>query len=360
MRELLSIPSHGQPEALRELKKATDILEVVLLSTCNRFEIYFHAREVSATRSVLLGILSPRPGLRIPESHLYAFADSSAARHLFHVASGLDSMVVGEHEILGQVKRAYQTAHASGTTGKLMNILFQRALYIGKRVRTETGLSRGAGSVASLAVTMAERILGTLDKSRVMILGAGEMAELTAKHLLEHRVRSLIVSNRTHGRACALAERFGGAALRFDEGLRQMVNADIIVCSTAAPHPIVRPSQVREMMAQRGGRSLVFIDIAVPRDVHPEVRGIENVYVYDIDDLQAIFNQGLTKRKKETRAAEEIVEEEMQEFDRWLRAFQAGCGYSFRHCKAMSSARESEDRPLLSQSRSLALMEEVI
>ena len=326
IRERLAIPSQRFPETLRALKQEAALPEAVLLSTCNRFEAYFCTPDVSATRTVILKLFSA-----IPESFLYQFTDSSCARHLFRVAAGLDSMVVGEQEILGQVKQAYGMAYAAGATGKMMNVLFQRALYIGKRIRTETGLSRGAISVGSVAVMLAERILGGLGESRVIILGAGHMAELAARHLSARKVGSIIVSNRTYAHACELADQFSGAALHWEEGLREMVNADIVICSTGAPHPIVRPDMVREIMLRRHGRSLMFVDVAVPRGVHPEVRTIDSVYVYDIDDLEAIVEQHVAGRKKEIRAAEAIIEQQTQEFHGWLAASHAGLGHSLRH-----------------------------
>lgn len=341
VRESVAISSVRLRETLRSLKEGTGILEAVLLSTCNRLEAYLCAPEISATRSVFAKLFHPTPVLEITSPCPYEFTDASAARHLFRVVSGLDSMVIGENEILGQVKQAYYEAHAAGTTGKLLNVLFQRGLYIGKRVRTETGLSRGAASIGSLAVTLAERIFGSLEDRRVMILGAGEMAEVTAKHLLRREARSVIVSNRTFERACALAQQFGGTAMRFEDGLRHMAQVDIVVCSTSAPHPIVHPQRVREIMVQRRGRSLVFIDLAVPRDVHPEVRGIDGVYLYNLDDLQAVVDENQTHRKKEIWAAEQIIEEKTEEFKRWLEALREGCNHSLRHFSPIAAMRQS-------------------
>jgi len=338
VRECLAIPSHRLGETLLGLRDRTGIAEIVLLSTCNRFEAYLCSQDDAKISSALYRLFRPALQHHMPETHLYEFPDSAAARHLFRVAAGLDSMVLGEHEILGQVKQAYVAAHAAGTTGKLLNVLFQRSLFVGKRVRTETGLARGAGSVASLAVAMAKRVLGCLEECRVMILGAGEMAERTARHLLAHKVRSFIVSNRTYERACDLAARFGGLALGFREGLQHMADADIVICSTAAPHPVIRPELVREMMGRRRGRPLIFIDIAMPRDVHPEVHCIENVHVYDLDDLQAIVDQRMADREKEKRAAEAIVEEQVQEFQGWLASVRSGRECCLRHCSRLLNA----------------------
>jgi glutamyl-tRNA reductase len=319
------------PETLHRLKGEVGIPEVALLSTCNRFEAYFQAPDVCAARSALFQFLRRSPGQAVSGPLLYEFAEAQVARHLFRVASGLDSMIVGEHEVLGQVKQAYCAAQAAGTTGKLLNVLFQRSLYIGKRVRTETGLCRGVGSIGSLAATLAERIFGKPEEIRVMILGAGEMAELTARHLFAHKVRSIMVSNRTYERATALAWRFGGVALHLEEGMREMVHADVVICSTAAPHAVIHPEPVREMMTRRGGRPLFFIDIALPRDVHPQVREIPGVHLYDLDNLQAIVDEHIARRRDEIGAAEQIIEEKTEEFRCWLGDFRAGRLHALRH-----------------------------
>jgi glutamyl-tRNA reductase len=317
IRERLAVPPHRLPETLSRLKRESGIREVVLLSTCNRFELYLHTRE-GAAEPAMCSFLSMDPDLAVSESHLYRHESSAAARHLFRVVSGLDSQIIGENEILGQVKNAYRCAQTAGTTGKLMNVLFQRGLCVGKRIRCVTGLSRKAGSIGSAAVAMAEKVLGSLAESRVMILGAGEMAECTARHLLSRNVRSMLVSNRTYERACELARTCGGIALRFEEGMARMSQADIVICSTAAPHPIIGGEQVRRVMAERKGRPLIFIDIAVPRDVSPDVECFEGAHVYNLDDLQAIVDRNLHCRMQSVQAAEEMIEEKTQEFERWL------------------------------------------
>jgi glutamyl-tRNA reductase len=213
----------------------------------------------------------------------------------------------------------------------LLNVLFQRSLYVGKRVRTETGLGEGAASVGSVAVGMAERIFGSLEDRSIMILGAGHMAEITAKHLLAQKAKSLLVANRTFERACELAKEFGGTAMHFEEGLSQMAGVDVVICSTAAPHAVVTPDHIRKIMAERRGRSLFLIDIAMPRDVDPNVNNIENVYLYNLDDLQRIVNENQAKRAREAALAEKIVEAETHEFTRWLRAHRAGLHRGLRH-----------------------------
>ncbi|HVO32823.1 MAG TPA: glutamyl-tRNA reductase, partial [Elusimicrobiota bacterium] len=331
VRERLAFSPARLPELWSSLKSHAALTQLVVLSTCNRTELYGCLDDAESGARALTGWLqSHAPGPSI-EKHLYHRRDEQAAQHLFRVAAGLDSMVVGEHEILSQVKNAYLAAHAAGATGKLLNVLFQRSLYVGKRVRSETGLSVGASSVGSLAVAMAERIFGDLRERSIMILGAGEMAELIAKHLASQKVRSILVSNRTFERAQALALQFGGRALRFEAALHEMEQADIILCSTAAPHAIIQPAHVHELMARRKGRSLFFIDIAVPRDVHPDVHHLDNVYVYNIDDLQSLVRENVAKRSHEVERAESIVREKADEFGRWLTAYDAGQGHSLRH-----------------------------
>ncbi len=331
LREKLLISPQHLPETLRRFKEASSTQELVCLSTCNRTEVYAQASNRAEARDALHQILESEAKVGNLAEHLYYRESEDAVQHLFTVASGLDSMVQGEHEILAQVKQAYQAAHDNGFTGKLFNVLFQRSLFVGKRVRTETGLGLGHASVGSVAVGMAERIFGNLTDRTVMILGAGQMAELTAKHLLAQKARSLLVANRTFEHACTLAKEFGGTAMHFDEGLRQMVNVDIIICSTSAPHAIITPSHIQEVMEKRKGRSLFLIDIAMPRDVDPLVNNIENVYLYNIDDLQQIVNDNQARRSKEAQAAALIVTRETHEFTRWIRAHREGLKTGLKH-----------------------------
>lgn len=337
VREKLAISVARLQEVLQRLKSSVPLEEVVLLSTCNRTEVYARTPEREAARQALVRELERHAQLQPLESHLYFRVGDEAVRHLFRVASGLDSMVKGENEILGQVKQAYLYAHEAGFTGKLLNVLFQRSLYVGKRVRSETGLSSGSSSVGSVAVAMAERIFGQLNDRTIMILGAGKMAELTTKYLLTQKVKSILVSNRSFDRAQALASQWGGRAIRFDDAFNEMEHADIVICSTASPRAIVHKEQVEEIMRRRNGRSLFFIDIAVPRDVDPEVNSIDNVYLYDIDDLQKIVSENLSKRSEEAALAEKIVLEESDEFSRWQRAHEAGQTTGLRHGPALAN-----------------------
>ena len=334
LREKLAFSASQLSEVLERLRSRSPLEEIVLLSTCNRTEVYVGAGQRDDARRALIRALQEHAQVEDLHSHLYVHEGEAAVQHLFRVASGLDSMVKGEHEVLGQVKQAYLTAHQGGFTGKLFNVLFQRSLYVGKRVRTETGLASGSSSVGSVAVAMAERIFGTLRDRCVMIFGAGKMAELTAKYLLSQKVQSILVSNRTYERAQELARQFGGKALHFEEGLRDMELADIVICSTAAPHPVIRREHVAGIMERRKGRSLFFIDIAVPRDVDPAVHTMDNVYVYNIDDLQRIVAENLAKRSQEVELAEAIVRDETREFSRWLQAHRSGNTVGLRHQSA--------------------------
>ena len=331
VRERLAIPPNKLAEILQEFKKGSSSEELVCLSTCNRTEVYAEAKNRVQAREALERLLESHAGGTGLARHIYYHESAEAVQHLFSVAAGLDSMVQGEHEIMAQVKQAYQTAHAGGFTGKLLNVLFQRSLFVGKRVRTETGLGAGAASVGSVAVGMAERIFGSLSDRTIMILGAGKMAEITAKHLLAQKARTILVANRTFERACELAKEFGGTAMHFEEGLRQMSGVDIVISSTAAPHAIITPELVRRIMEARKGRSLFLIDIAMPRDIDPAVNNIENVYLYNIDDLEQIVRTNQAKRSIEAEAATRIIQNETREFVRWLGAHREGLRTGLKH-----------------------------
>jgi glutamyl-tRNA reductase len=331
VRERLAVGSTRLSEFLESLKSSGPVDGIVALSTCNRTEIYVQTHNRLAAREAIVSRLKQQSQFSDLDPCLYYRESEDCVQHLFRVASGLDSMVQGENEILGQVKQAYLAAQQSGFTGKLLNVLFQRSLYVGKRVRTETALSVGAGSVGSVAVSVAQRIFSDLHEHTVMILGAGDMAEITAKHLLSQKVRSLIVANRTFERACELAAQIGGTAMHFDEGLREMAVADIVICSTASPRPILHADHVRSIMSQRKGRSLFIIDIAMPRDVDPEVNRIDNVYLFNLDDMQKIVDENQSRRAGEIVKAEHIVKHETHEFSHWLRNHRAGIQQGLHH-----------------------------
>ena len=291
-----------------------------MLSTCNRTELYVVAADPVAAETVLLGMLAREAGLRPTEliDGIYSQGNCDAARHLYRVASGLESMVVGEAEVQGQVKRAYEAALAARTTGPLTNQLFRAALATGKRVRTETAIGAGGASVASVAVDAARAALGDLANRHVCIIGAGETAELTAKALSERGVSTMFVANRRRDRAIALARRFGGATIAFDQLPAELERADIVVASTSSPHSIVGAEELALVMEARGGRPLLLLDLAVPRDIDHDCAFLPGVTLVDIDGLQAQVRRNHLERQAEARRAEGIVEEEIHAFAGWL------------------------------------------
>jgi glutamyl-tRNA reductase len=331
LREGFTVPLTEVPVALARLKANAPVEEAVLLSTCNRFEVYVRASNLREAQTAVRAHLEQIQGRPLADDQLYYRESEAAVQHLFRVASGLDSMVPGEHEILGQVKQAYQTAQAAGYTGKLLNVLFQRSLFVGKRVRTETGLAFGSASVASVAVTLAERIFGTLAGKRVLVLGAGTMAELAVKHLQSQKVQSVSVANRTFENAVELARTCGGSALTWAEGLRQLAVADIVIGSVGAPEPVLRMEHLRSALAERRGRSLFLIDIAVPRCIDPTVNSLDNLYLFNLDDLQKIVDENKIRRTAEISKAEQMIETQTHEFTRWLHAHRAGLNQGLKH-----------------------------
>jgi glutamyl-tRNA reductase len=327
-RERLAVPGEDVLPIHENLRKA-GVAEAVLLSTCNRVELYASGEEGMETslREALLG-LHRDPGLA---SCLYTHADGAAIRHLFRVAAGLDSLVVGENEILGQVKKAYEAAGAASATGKLTNVLFQRALFVGKKVRTATAVSEGPTSVPALAASLAGRIFGDLRESRVLILGAGAMAEGTLHALISQKAGSVVVVNRTLEKAEALALAFKAEARPFDRLTEELERADIVLCSTGSPEPVVTRAMVEASLHRRKNRPLFFIDIAVPRDVEPSVETLDNAYLYNVDDLESLVAETLIKRKGEIERAQGLADGEASQFDAWYKAWQAGAPAALRH-----------------------------
>ncbi len=311
LRERIELGPPRAAELAAELAAAPEIDEAVVLSTCNRSEIYLVAGDVDAAGVVAAGALSRLAGVELGEA-LHSLRGSAAVRHLFRVTAGLESMVIGEAEVQGQVRRAYELALAQGSSGPVSNRLFQDALRAGKRVRSETGISRAAASVASVAVDLARRALGGLAGRRVLVVGAGKHGELTARTLAEQGAGTVFVASRAHERADSLALRFGGEAVRFDDLRQQLTEADLVLTCTACPHRIL----TREDLA--GAGALVVIDTAVPRDVEPEARELPDVVLYDLDDIQRELAQNLSVRQGEVTYAEPIVEAEVASFERWL------------------------------------------
>ena len=320
LRERVALTDGRAERFLRELAEHPEIREAVVLSTCNRTELYVVGSDPVEAETIVLGMLARHAGLRPTEliGGVYAHRNCDAARHLYRVAGGLESMIVGEAEVQGQVKRAYEAALAARTTGPLTNKLFRAALATGKRVRSETAIGAGGASVASVAVEAARAALGELASRHVLIIGAGETAELTARALAEQGVATMFVANRRRERAIELARRFGGSTIAFDALPGELERADIVVASTASPHAIVGAEELALVMAARAGRPLLLLDLAVPRDVDPGCAALPGVTLVDIDGLQAQVARTHSERRIEARRAEGIVEEEIQGFAGWL------------------------------------------
>jgi len=290
------------------LKLRANLSEVVLLSTCNRVEIYGVTPKVNGNVHNIFQHLSASSDLDL-SPYLYVKEGSQAVHHLFSVASSMDSMVLGETEITGQVKHAYQTAHEAKLTGRVLNRVFQTALQTAKEIRTQTQIGRGATSVGSVAVELAEHIFKNLADKTVLIVGAGKMGESCVRHLAKRGARSVLVSNRSFERAQALAAEIGGSAIRFDDCLEAMTKADIVVCSTGCPNVILHREDIAKVMAARRNRPLVLIDIAVPRNIATDVQEISNVFLYDVDDLEVIVRENVKHRTQEIARCENIISE---------------------------------------------------
>ena len=312
-------PTHME-KPLQEILQIPDITEAVIVSTCNRVELYATSRDIAGGMARLKRFLADYHGIPLEsiESHLYAYHGEAAIRHMFRVASSLDSMVVGEPQILGQIKTAYGFAAEYKSSGIILNRFLHKAFSVAKRVRTETKIASSAVSVAFAAVELAKKIFGDLSDKTVMLIGAGEMCELAAKHFLNNGARGVMVTNRTFERAVKLAEEFDGKAVNFDELFDHLHKADIILSSTGATHFIIGPKDIEEVIRRRKNKPMFFIDIAVPRDIDPKVNGVDNVYLYTVDDLNGIVQSNLEQRGKEAEKAEDIVNQEIGQFFKWL------------------------------------------
>jgi glutamyl-tRNA reductase len=320
VREKLSFSGDTLGDALKQLKSYPVIQGCAILSTCNRTEIYAATMEMDEGLNAIWDFLSGFSGTDISQIKNFTYCHTlyDTIRHIFRVAAGLDSMLLGETEILGQVRMAYQQAVDYGATNRVLNMLFQQAITIGKRVRTETGIDKNAVSTGYAAVELARTHLSSLASSTVLLVGAGKISELTARHLVANGVTSVIVSNRSFERAESLAAQFKGKAVKFNEMYTYMEKADIVICCTAAAHTVVKYTEMCKVMERRKGRRMVIIDIAVPRDVETEVTNIEGITLYDIDDLKNIVDHNLELRKKAAIIAESIIEEELDDFMRRL------------------------------------------
>ena len=320
LRERLALTEGRAAGVLNDLRSHSQVSEAAAISTCNRTELYLVVTDPVEAENLALGELSRQAGIRPTEliESLYSYRGIDAARHLYRVAAGLDSMIVGEAEIQGQVKRAYELALVEGATGAILNRLFRGALAAGKRARDETRIGEGSISVPSAAVELATRTLGDLSGRHVLLIGAGETAELTAQALTLRGVETVFVANRRFDRAIGLAERFGGKAVRLEDLPAQLEAADIVVSGTNSPHHIVEREELELVAAARVYRPLLLIDLAVPRDIDPSCREVTGVVVRDVDDVQQIADRNATGREVESRGAEVIVAAELARFERWL------------------------------------------
>ncbi|MFQ5961327.1 MAG: glutamyl-tRNA reductase [Candidatus Methylomirabilales bacterium] len=324
IRERLHIPDRQMPTVLERLGQEPAVLERVVLSTCNRVEVYAVTPDPAQAQAAIPELLAEgtQTPLALFADRLYRHHQEAAVRHAFRVAASLDSMVLGESEILSQVKAAYQMALAQEATGPILNGLMTRSLGVAKKVRTETGIGESPVSVPSAAVELAKKIFGDLSGRRVLILGAGEMAELAARHLRDEAAQAVFVAHRQFDRAVEMAARLEGRAVRFDQIRDELRQADIVVCSTAAPHYVLHRADMDELIRLRRNRPLFLVDIAVPRDVDPAVNEIDNIYLYDIDDLEGVVAVSRLERQREAAQAELLIEREVAGFFRWLKSLE--------------------------------------
>ena len=320
VREKVAFNGSKLQEGLIGLKNLPQVDEVVILSTCNRVELYAGVKDAETASESIKTFLSEFHDINrsLLDKAIYVYDDVNAVRHIFRVASSLDSMVIGEPQILGQLKNAFDFALEKKATGILLNKLMKKAISVAKRVRSETRIAENAVSISFAAVELAKKIFTNLSEKVFMLLGAGEMAELAARHLMSNGVNEVIVANRRYERACELAKEFSGRPVALDNFLKEMVHTDIVICSTGAPNYILVKEQMQKVMKERKQRQVFIIDISVPRNIDPKINDLDNVYLYNIDDLQGIVDANMFERKKEAEKAERIIEEEIEPFFQWL------------------------------------------
>jgi len=320
VRERLALPEARAYEFVRDLRGSADVQEAVSISTCNRTELYLVVGDPVEAEGTVLAMLASQAGIRPTElaSAIYSHRNCDAARHLYRVTAGLESMVVGEAEIQGQVKRAYEAALGKDTVGPLTNRLFKAALETGKRVRSETAIGERQLSLPGVAAALARELLGELHGREVVIIGTGESSELAARALGDSGVRPVFVATRRRDRAISLARRYHGISVSFDELPQALARADIVVAATASPHLLLEARELLAVMDQRDRRPLLLIDLAVPRDIDAACAEIDGVSLYDIDDLESVIARNRKVRQAEARKAEGIIEEEIQQFATWL------------------------------------------
>jgi len=319
LRERLAVAPHDLEEATRSLVQAPGVLEGMILSTCNRVELLTSQQPDAPHLLEFIGdYFRIEPKLLAP--HIYEYRQEEAVRHLFRVACSLDSMVIGEPQILGQVKSSYLAARSAGAIRGHLDKVLQRAFVIAKRVRSETQIGTSAVSIASVAVELARKIFGSLEEKKVLLVGAGKMSEQAARHLMNQGAGAVLVANRTYERAEQMAQRFAGRAIRFEELYSSADQADIIITSTGSTRPVFRREHAQHFLQQRRGRPMFFIDIAVPRDVDPEVNKVDGIFLYDIDDLQSVAGSHLEARSKEAEMAEAMILAEVNKYQRRMHA----------------------------------------
>ena len=320
LRECLAFSEDEISAALKALQESPTISEAMLISTCNRVEVLMATSDTSNAADTVRVFFSEFKNLPVSEfeKSLYIHEGDDAVRHIFRVASSLDSMVVGEPQILGQIKTAYQIATSKKTSGVLLNKLLHRTFSVAKRVRSETGIGDHAVSISYAAIELGRKIFGTFEEKKVLLIGAGEMAELAVEHLIRNRTGNILVANRTFKNGVELAKRFNGQAIRFEEITGFLEHVDIIISSTGSPDYMVTRDQVKGIIRRRRNRPLFFIDIAVPRDIDPEINRLTNSYVYDIDDLKRIIDENIEDRNREGIKGERIVDEAVISFRHWF------------------------------------------
>ncbi len=320
IREKLAFTKGKIEESVDRLFNFPDIIEHTILSTCNRVEIYARANcQDSAIKAIKQFICDFHEVSPVElEDHFYSYRNEEAVEHLFRVSSSLDSMILGEAQILGQVKDAYSLAKDLRSTGLVLNQLFEKAFSIAKKVREETGIAERSVSISSAAVELAQKIFDDLENRTVMLVGTGEMAELAAKHLISYGVKTVYVTSRTYERATNLARMLNGSALDFEAFKNELHRADIVITSTSAPNFIIKKEMVEKAIHERKNKPIFFIDIAVPRDIEPDVNDLENIYLYDIDDLHVVVSANMKEREKEADNAMNFISQEVTKFNNWV------------------------------------------
>lgn len=321
IREKFAVPESDWQEALRQLRQTKSVLECVMVSTCNRTELYVVVDRLHMCGHFIRSFMETWFGISRQQftPYLYIYEDDQAVEHLFRVSCGLDSMVIGETQILGQIRNAFLFAQNEGVTGTWLNTVFKQAITLAKRAHAETSINENAVSVSYAAVELGKRIFGSFQGKKVLILGAGKMSELTVKHLYANGAAEVMVANRTLSRAEELAKQFNGRAGTLDAAEQMLVEADIVISSTGSKEYVLTADDVKRAMSKRKSRSLFFIDIAVPRDLDPAISDVSNVFLYDIDDLQGIVESNLARRRKEAAKIEAFIADELEEYRHWLK-----------------------------------------